>query len=107
MVNVTEFADYATNVTSGVEISDISVNTSAIFSDIWKSLPAPLLAKWYLIADISVYILIAVLVYFIIKIIYQLFKFRDGKNIAVIAEQTREINTKLDELLHKKTDKRG
>lgn len=105
MVDITGFADYVENVTGNVELPDISVNTSEIMSTFWDSLPPAVLQKIDFILLLSKYVLIALLVYLIIKIVYCLLKFRDSRNLALIARQTREINTKLDSIIHKKTDK--
>ncbi|MEK6846608.1 MAG: hypothetical protein AABY16_00405 [Nanoarchaeota archaeon] len=84
---------------------DVDINSSELLAGVWQSLPPEILQKFSLMLDIGKWVLIAVLAYFIIKIIFQLMKITDSANIAAIAVNTKNINAKIDALMHKKEKK--
>ena len=104
MVNVTGFANFVDN--SKGNLPDVHINTSGVFSEMWKSMPPELINKISLLLDIGKWVLAAFLVYLLLKIIFQLIKLRDSSNLASIATNTKEINSKIDEILHKKKNEK-
>ena len=91
-VNVTEFADKV-----NVELPD--VNSSELFANAWSAMPPELLAKIELMLDIGKWVLIAAIVYLGVKIVYHIFKFNDGRNMAILAENSKQNNKKMDILI--------
>lgn len=91
-LNVTEFADKV-----NVQLPD--VNSSQLFANAWNSMPPELLAKLELMLDIGKWVLIAILLYFGVKIIYHIIKFNDSKNMAILAENSKQNNKKIDILI--------
>ena len=98
MANLAGFADFEGNVS----LPNIEINTSGVFSELWKSMPPELVQKISSLMDIGKIVLIVLLIYFLIKIILLLMKLRDSSNLSVIATNVKEINSKVDSILHKK-----
>ncbi len=103
MAGTTGFADFVDG--TNVSLPEIKINSSEIFANAWQSLPPEVWQRVYLLMDIGKWVLIAILVYIIIKIIFQIMKISDSANIAAIAVNTKNINAKLDSLIHKKEKK--
>ena len=107
MVDIRSFAQKLSLNDSGLpDDIGIEINSSELFANAWQSLPPELLAKINILLNIGKWILIAILAYIVIKIIYQLVRFRDGKNLKIIAKNVREINSKMDLFIHKKSEKK-
>ena len=104
MVNTAGFADFVDNAKTN--LPDVTINTSGVFSEMWKSMPPELVHKISLLLDIGRWVLAAFLIYLLLKIIFQLVKLRDSSNLASIAVNTKEINSKLDDLLHRKKNEK-
>jgi hypothetical protein len=83
-----------------------SLSPTEIFGGLWETMPPELLAQVTLLIRVGIGLACVLLVYFIIKIIYMLFRFRDSKNIAIIARTIEELNAKIA-THEKKTKKEG
>ncbi len=82
-----------------------NLNSSEIFDGMWKSLPPEMWQKIDFMMSLGKWILIATLVYLIVKIIFQFKKIKDSTNLSAIALNTKNMNTKLDALMHRKEKK--
>lgn len=85
--------DSVTNSTKET-IANVSVNE--IISAFVQSIPQEVFDKWSLFLTIGTYVLLAIFVYVVIKIIRQIIGMKDSRNISIIAEQAKEINSKLE-----------
>ena len=104
MADITGFADFVDGV--NVSLPKVEINTSGLFSEMWRAMPPELLQKLSFMLELGKWILIAILAYVAIKIIFQIMKVRDSANIAAIAVNTKNISAKIDSLIHKKSEKK-
>ena len=74
-------------------ISDINMRDAV--SELVNALPPEVMNKIYLFFTIGTYVLVAIFVYIIVKIIRQIIAMKDSRNIRIIAENAKEINAKL------------
>lgn len=80
-------------------------NSSEIFAGVWNSLPPEMLQKINFMMELGKWILIATLIYIIVKIIFQFMKINDHTKLAEIASNTKNICAKLDVSAHRKEKK--
>ncbi len=80
----------------------VDINSSEIFAGVWNSLPPEMWQKINFMMEIGKWILVATLAYLIIKIIFQFMKIKDSANLATIALNTKNMNAKIDALMHRK-----
>jgi hypothetical protein len=85
--------------------SDFVTQEKNLVGSIWQSMPSYLSDKLSIMFDIGKILLIIIIIYFIIKIISQIFKLRDSRNLNKIADQVSEINNKISLFLEKREPK--
>ncbi len=73
-----------------------NINVQDVVSAFVKSMPPEIIQKLNLLLTIGIYVMVATFVYIIIKIIRQIIGMKDSKNIRIIAENTKEINSKIE-----------
>ncbi len=71
---------------------ELGINASSLGIEF----PAELTAKLSSLLDIAKILAIVMIIYFIFLIIKQILGFRDSRNLRIIAEQTKEINSRLE-----------
>ena len=77
-------------------VYDINITAKDIVSGLYDNLPPELFDKLSKFLDIGTYVLIGYFGYILFKIIGQVLSFRDSRNLTIIAEQSKEINLKLE-----------
>ncbi len=77
-------------------VSDTNITAKDIVSGLYDNLPPELFNKISKFLDIGTYFLVGFFAYILFKIIGQILSFRDSRNLRIIAEQTKEINSKLE-----------
>ncbi len=77
-------------------VYDINITAKDIVSGLYDNLPPELFDKLSKFLDIGTYVLIGFFGYILFKIIGQVLSFRDSRNLRIIAEQSKEINLKLE-----------
>ncbi|MEK6850437.1 MAG: hypothetical protein AABX85_02600 [Nanoarchaeota archaeon] len=85
--------------------SDFVAQEQNLVSSIWQSMPNYLSDKITLLFDIGKILLIIIIIYFIIKIISQIIKLKDSRNLSKIANQVSEINQKISSFLERQKSK--
>lgn len=86
-------------------MKNVSIDSKDVFSSLWETLPKETLDKLGLFIDVSRYLIIVIIAYFVFLIVKQVFRFKDRKRLKIIANNTTEINHKLDILIKKKKKK--
>lgn len=71
------------------------IDVKDIISAFIESLPPEIIQKLNLFLTIGIYVMVATFIYIIIKIIREIIGMKDSKNIKTIAENTKEINSKI------------
>ncbi len=72
-----------------------NINVKDIVLAFIESLPPEIIQKLNLLLTLGIYVMLAVFIYIVIKIIREIIGMKDSKNIKIIAENTKEINSKI------------
>ncbi|MDP3882400.1 MAG: hypothetical protein Q8Q31_05985 [Nanoarchaeota archaeon] len=86
----------------GLDISNLSLNTSQIYNSAWKSMPPELLDKFNFVLYLGKIILFLMIAYLLVIILLKItgffFKVRETKILKNIQEGIQESNKKLAEI---------